>query len=442
MAPAPSYPHLLPRADKTPTFGTGVKPANDLDNAGFLALFAIIGAAMVVAGIWFFFMARNGGFKWRQGDWEDYKSTVLRRKGPDGRTLSNATKSTRLGGTSQAPKFSDHGYTDSNVGTESEVSKVSKDSRGAYRDQYRHHRHTKGQDPELRAYKQEKAAKVGGMNTRSHGSQWDGTNTDRSEVSRQPESPNKREQRREQKERERREKEQRKAEAKDAEKRAKEEKRRSKSRPHDDATVVSSAPPSEVPQPRNSHPPRYEHEDDVDSHFSASNPIVPPPLAAYRVAPSSILTGGTGAPDHATIFTVPSEAQTHGSRRQASSYYDAYRPANDLAPVSEKTTPTSSAVGSDRQSPSKGTRQASQQKRQSRGGPRYYGEDSEASFQASTSATGTKVYTHHIPGLTKGEPGIDESVSQVGVRQERPSRSYGGFRRSGLRRNSLDDSEV
>lgn len=53
---------------------------------------------MMAASIWFFFHAKNGGFKWQQGDWDDYKSTVLRRKGPDGKTLSNATKSTKLGG--------------------------------------------------------------------------------------------------------------------------------------------------------------------------------------------------------------------------------------------------------------------------------------------------------------------------------------------------------
>lgn len=53
---------------------------------------------MVLASIWFFLWAKNGGFQWSGHDWDDYKSTVLRRKGPDGKTLSNATKSTKLGG--------------------------------------------------------------------------------------------------------------------------------------------------------------------------------------------------------------------------------------------------------------------------------------------------------------------------------------------------------
>lgn len=53
---------------------------------------------MIAASIWFFFHAKNGGFHWQQGDWDDYKSTVMRRKGLDGKTFSNATKSTKLGG--------------------------------------------------------------------------------------------------------------------------------------------------------------------------------------------------------------------------------------------------------------------------------------------------------------------------------------------------------
>lgn len=82
--------------------GAGTKSASEFNNAGFQALFAILGAAMVIAALWFFFWAKNGGFKYQEGDWDDYKSTVLRRKGPDGKTLSNATKSTKLGGSTIA----------------------------------------------------------------------------------------------------------------------------------------------------------------------------------------------------------------------------------------------------------------------------------------------------------------------------------------------------
>lgn len=77
--------------------GQGTRPASSFNNNFFFILFAIIGTAMVLASLWFFFWAKNGGFHFQEGDWEDYKSTVLRRKGPDGKTLSNATKSTKLG---------------------------------------------------------------------------------------------------------------------------------------------------------------------------------------------------------------------------------------------------------------------------------------------------------------------------------------------------------
>src|ERR1700759_5337911 len=61
-----------------PLFGSGSKPATDFNNKFFLALFALLGAAGALAAIWFFFWARNGGFKFQEGDWDDYKSTVLR----------------------------------------------------------------------------------------------------------------------------------------------------------------------------------------------------------------------------------------------------------------------------------------------------------------------------------------------------------------------------
>src|SRR5215472_10762564 len=93
--------------------GSGSKNPLSFNNNGFLLLFGLIAAAMVLASVWFFFYARNGGFHWKKGDWEEYKSTVLRRKGPDGKTLSNATKSTKLG-MSEVPKFrSEPAYTDS-----------------------------------------------------------------------------------------------------------------------------------------------------------------------------------------------------------------------------------------------------------------------------------------------------------------------------------------
>ncbi|KAJ5224022.1 hypothetical protein N7468_008564 [Penicillium chermesinum] len=111
-----TFAQLAPRSDSSssakPHYGAGSVDPNHIKMQGLFALFAIIGAAFVIAAIWFFFWAKNGGFVWRKGDWEDYKSTVLRRKGPDGRTLSNATKSTKLGGGSIFNRgYTDDGYT-------------------------------------------------------------------------------------------------------------------------------------------------------------------------------------------------------------------------------------------------------------------------------------------------------------------------------------------
>ena len=93
---------------KTYTPGKGAINPDTIHNGGLLALFALLGATFVLTAIWFFFWSKNGGFHWRKGDWEEYKSTVLRRKGPDGRTLSNATKSTDLGGGSIVhPRYRD-----------------------------------------------------------------------------------------------------------------------------------------------------------------------------------------------------------------------------------------------------------------------------------------------------------------------------------------------
>ncbi|GAB7350121.1 hypothetical protein MBLNU459_g0785t1 [Dothideomycetes sp. NU459] len=94
----PSHRLLSRAAASTYTPCAGCTAPESINNHAFFALFAILGVAMIVVSIWFFFHAKNGGFVWQNGDWDDYKSTVLRRKGPDGKTLSNATKSTKLGG--------------------------------------------------------------------------------------------------------------------------------------------------------------------------------------------------------------------------------------------------------------------------------------------------------------------------------------------------------
>ncbi|KAF3386268.1 hypothetical protein F1880_001606 [Penicillium rolfsii] len=167
-------------------YGQGTVDPKSIKMQGLMALFALIGAAFVLGGIWFFFWAKNGGFVWRKGDWEDYKSTVLRRKGPDGRTLSNATKSTKLGGGSVVG-YSDDGYTYTDItGTYTETAttisdeKPQKKKRNFREKLLRRNKEERWEgeaDDDVRAYREEKPARIGGMNREAegtyHGSDYD-----------------------------------------------------------------------------------------------------------------------------------------------------------------------------------------------------------------------------------------------------------------------------
>ena len=121
--------------------GSGTIQPTSVPTAAIFALIGIICAGFVLTAIWFFFIAKNGGFHFRKGDWDDYKSTVLRRKGPNGTTLSGATRTTDLGGGSVVGKRyrdSDSSVTgsafseqeESLVGTETVVSEMTSITRG------------------------------------------------------------------------------------------------------------------------------------------------------------------------------------------------------------------------------------------------------------------------------------------------------------------------
>lgn len=144
--------------------GAAVDPFAINNNAIF-ALFGLLGAGLVLTSIWFFFWARNGGFRWRKGDWAEYKSTVLRRKGPNGTTLSGATKSTDLGGGSV-------------VGSQGSFSEFADPEKGGARQSAskkgKQKRTQKSQrDDDMRAYRQEKVARVGGLNRAADGAYYD-----------------------------------------------------------------------------------------------------------------------------------------------------------------------------------------------------------------------------------------------------------------------------
>lgn len=187
----------------------GVLDPHDMNNVGYFFLFALIGVAFVVAGIWFFFWAKNGGIYFRDDDWDDYKSTVLRRRGPNGTLLSGATESTNLGGGSVYKRYDDHNdddddrrtaITDSTylTGITAGASDIfarekRKKKREAREAERKKRRGDKGKSTEntfegvvdekaekeakkhLRSYRHEKAARVGGINKEAEGSEWEGS---------------------------------------------------------------------------------------------------------------------------------------------------------------------------------------------------------------------------------------------------------------------------
>lgn len=161
LNPLKARSQLLPRtAPVNPNFtpGAGAFDPHKIDNRGIFALFALIGAVFVLAAIWFFFWAKNGGFHFREGDWEDYKSTVLRRKGPNGTTLSGATKTTRLGGGSVVAN-----------GTRDEEKGAWKKGAQPGRKEQKPRGNKNNDDNDVRAYRHEKPARVGGLNRESDG---------------------------------------------------------------------------------------------------------------------------------------------------------------------------------------------------------------------------------------------------------------------------------
>ncbi|MCJ1416872.1 hypothetical protein MMC32_003211 [Xylographa parallela] len=153
------------------TPGSGTVPATAINNNAVLALFGLLSASLVIASIWFFFWAKNGGFKFRKGDWDDYKSTVLRRKGPNGTTLSGATKTTELGGGSI-------------VGSLDQDDSVSMREKGKRTKKGKKNKNS--HDTDVRAYRHEKPARVGGLNRAADGSYHDYTTTEPSEISTPP----------------------------------------------------------------------------------------------------------------------------------------------------------------------------------------------------------------------------------------------------------------
>lgn len=330
---------ILTARDSKSTFvpGQGSKPAASFNNQFFLALFAVIGSVMVLASLWFFFWAKNGGFRFREGDWEDYKSTVLRRKGPDGKTLTNATKSTRLGGGSSIAGTQHYKWAKqaarSVVGRDEKGRKGILGKRGwggthsvTYSDDYMTEsfgtqtvsdmtevrtepdptQHNKRyRDRDVQEYKKERPARVGGMNRVADGSHFGTTIAGSETMSESSEQPILRRDKNKEKER---------AERKAREEVAKME-RRWKREAEEAAAALARESGGPPPPPAHTNPPRKSA---TPSKASASKQRT----ASRSNSPKKRDFSYTPGSDSEVLST----AYTSTSGQRSVSYYDAYRP--------------------------------------------------------------------------------------------------------------------
>jgi hypothetical protein len=488
--------HLAKRAAYAVNPAEGTKPPQAFNNVGIQVAFAFIGLSMTLGALWFFFWAKNGGFKWRENDWEDYKSTVLRRKGPDGKTLSNATKSTRLGGGSVVHggsygAESSVGYTDE-TGTSADLSEMREAEEGKGRRAFgirggdgKHDEKKKRSrpkhdnnhnDPELREYRQERAARVGGINREADGMYSDyasqpselGSNVSSRPLVKDKEKPKDKKQ--EAKDKERRAKErmrkaklaekealktaaanakaQKEAEKAAAKKSKDEEKKTKKTR-----RAEIEAAPSEAPAMTEYTAPMTEYTASMTEYTapSVAPSVAPGPSGPRRAPPSAAYSFVTG--DDQTVYTgvysdTPSQPRTAPSEgAPESSYYSDYRPNADPSAHPPRSRNQSRARDS-RTRPS-GSRPSSQSPRKQHRSSRQSAAPSDIFTAALGDVQGTISYPCHIPGLSSaGSVGVSESVSQVGGpsharRQQRDVMA--GYRRGGVRtvrRDSLSDSDA
>ncbi|KAF2631826.1 hypothetical protein BU25DRAFT_407463 [Macroventuria anomochaeta] len=452
----------------------GARPAQDLAGPGFQVLFALIGVGMTLTAIWFFMWAKNGGFKWKKDDWEDYKSTVLRRKGPDGRTLSNATKSTRLGGGSVVHGGSygaptSVGYTDETA-TSADMSEIRDAEEGKSRhglrggDGRRHKKHRRDHtndynDPDLDGYRHEKAARVGGLNRQADGMYTDYSPTEPSDlgsnVSGKPlVKKDKRDPKKEAKEKERRARERMKnakaaekealktaaAQAKarkEAEKaEAKREKAEQKKAKKAGSEVGSEMPemvetrteytrtfteytaPSEYDRSETRDfappPPKSPVKSPAKSPVKSSSPAKAP-SNARRAPPSAAYSFTTGDDDANTVYTGAYTEATDDRTAAESSYYSDYRPKAERSQARQQSRDrTSQSRPRPQGSRSRPTSQSPQKKHRSSRTANSYA-PSDIFTTANGGTQGHMSYPCHIPGLSQaGSVGVSESVSQVG----------------------------
>ena len=362
MAPTP---HLVARAPPVPC--AGCLDPSKVNNKVYFSLFALIFAAIVVASIWFFFHAKNGGFHWQQGDFEDWKSTVLRKKDANGNTIYSARsvvsrprKSDRIAakyvvgidekgrkgimavrgfGGSHSVYYSD-GFTQYSGDRSDAMTSISRNNnnnekrqskpkiRGGYTaaptstDHSRRYR-----DRDLRDYKHEKPARVGGMNRSADGTSYD--YSDRSETLTEMTETSSAAPILSSSDRKREKAEKRAAEdAARMERKWRKEAERAAAALAKENTAAASASSPRNPSTPKSHTPASKAPKSSKRGTSRSRSSSPKKSAAPRQRDYSF----SGAPDESSTVYTGTYTTTSGTRTN-SSYYDAYRPVAQASPA-------------------------------------------------------------------------------------------------------------
>ena len=352
MAPINPSQHLVNRAPAPPVPCAGCLDPSKVNNKVYFSLFALIFAAIVVGSIWFFFHAKNGGFHWQEGDFEDWKSTVLRKKDANGNTIYSArsvvskpSKGDRLAaksvigfdekgrkgimairgfGGSHSVYYSD-GFTQYSGDRSDVMTSVSRNEkrtpkiRGGYVEAPTTTDHSRRyRDRDLRDYKHEKPARVGGMNRSADGTQYD--YSDRSETLTEITDTSSAAPILSSSERKRQKAEKRAAEdaARMERKWRKEAERAAAALAKEQASsaAIPSASKKTPPPSKPQTPKSAKREQSSRSRSSSPKKQAPPRQRDYSFS---------GAPDE-TSTTYTSTYTASSTNRTNSSYYDAYRP--------------------------------------------------------------------------------------------------------------------
>ncbi|KAH0286123.1 hypothetical protein M436DRAFT_60263 [Aureobasidium namibiae CBS 147.97] len=358
MAPTP---HLISRAPPVPC--AGCLDPSKVNNKVYFSLFALIFLAIVLASIWFFFHAKNGGFHWQQGDFDDWKSTVLRKKDANGNTIYSARsvvsrprKSDRIAaksvvgfdekgrkgimavrgfGGSHSVYYSD-GFTQYSGDRSDAMTSISRNNNekrqpkirgGGYSAAPTSTNHSRRyRDRDLRDYKHEKPARVGGMNRSADGTSYD--YSDRSETLTEMTETSSAAPILSSSDRKREKAEKRAAEdAARMERKWRKEAERAAAALAKESTAATSTTPRKPSSPVKSHTPVTKAPKSSKRQSSRSRSSSPRKSAAPRQRDYSF----SGAPDESSTVYTGTYTTTSGTRTN-SSYYDAYRPVAQASP--------------------------------------------------------------------------------------------------------------